>query len=975
MSLPAGWALIPVTGTYYDLEGNPLAGKTITFTSEQVVVVDGTVVVPKRLECRLDDNGAIPADFTLPSTEDADLDVTGWAYTVREHWKPGGRTFNITVPATGTVDLPTVSPVVTPAELVSIEAAAMASAVGVAAEAAKDAAEASATTATTKAAEAASSAQAASDSADAAAASAAMVGGAGMTVATRAAMKALTSAGDRARPLYLTEAGREGLFTWDATVPVATHTADPNEGVYVAPDAAAIGAWVRADAKRGVLVDWFGATPTGPDDTPVNSSAAILAAMTFAAAQTSTFRYKVVASQGVYHIGTGIDVPAGGAFDFEGQGIGTQIRGMDAGSGYPNYLFRFTSSTTDSRIDNMTLYGGSSRQVKFGIKADVEMKHTTIGRNVWISGFDVAGIKSTDWSNDFIGIEFSFCAVGIWLAGSANNNDITIDSRFVSCEVPLVVGPGANVRVRNGQFQGSIASPYTKTFAYVYGGSCLTFDNPYMETQASGGGLAGMTFTSPETVTIYATVIFNNEPYYTDDEGTSITTTLSRNSSVTGRSSCSFRGTLFSTAAFYAAGAGGSGYTAGAVTITAVNGNGTGASGTAVVTNGAISSVNSITGGTDWQIGDEVIFNQGGNVTARGRVLSTTTNNAISTVVIGGAAAIYAGNCRFITVDDCWVGSTPYIAVYNDTAYCEPGRIVFRQSERAVGNLDFVILGSNTTTTKVPLGNLHIDNLGYLTATALGHGIQNYFGSSFGSFTPTVSTFSRNTGRYQGLPNYRLQLNAGAQTSDAISGSFVVSSSGSSNAELVGRRVYLSVLKTASAINTKLRLTLSVTNGTSTVTRENYTTSTAFTSSATLGREEVSIVVPPTGGTVAWTIEVIAATAASQYVDIIGRPILAMVGTPVEAFPRWLSEQPLTASVSWNPASIAAAGSETTTVTVNGARLGDEVGVGLPYALNGLTLSAWVSAANTVSLRLDNPSAAAVDLASGTWRVSVTPTS
>lgn len=791
-------------------------------------------------------------------------------------------------------------------------------------------------------------------------------------VANRTALKALTPrSGAR---VFLREAGREGTFLWDGTVPILTHQNDPNEGVFVPPNAAAIGAWVRADAKRGVLVDWFGATPTGPSDTAVDSYAAILAALTFASKQTATFRYRVELGQGVYHLSAGITVPAAGAFILQGQGISTQIRGMDAGSGYPNHLLRFTSSTTDSRIADMMFYGGSSRQVKFAIKADVEMKHTNIA-NVWINNFSVAGIKSTDWSNDFEDIEFAFCAVGIWTAGSANNNDITINTcRFVSCEVPLVLGNGANIRVVNCDLQGAIASPYTKTFAYVSGGTCLTIDAPYIETQASGGGFVGMDFTSPEAVKIYAAIIFNNDPYYTDGEGTSITTTLSRNNSPTSRSSCAIRSALFSTPAYYAAGAGGAGYSNGAVTITAVNGNGTGASGTATTVSGAISAVGSITGGVDWQIGDEVIFDQGGNVTARGRVLATTTNNAISTVVIGGSAAVYAGNCRSLTIDDSWIGGTAYVALYNDPAYCEPGRTVIRQSEKATGSMDFVMLGANIGTTQVPFSNFQIDNLGYQTAAPQGHGIQNYFGNSFGSFTPTVSTFTRNSGRYQGLPSYRLQLNAAAQTSDKLSGSFTVGSSGAINAELVGRRIYFSVLGFESAANVKLRLTLAVTNGTSTVTRENRTTSTTFTQTAGIGRDEVSIVVPPTGGTVAWTIEVIAATAASQYVDIIGRPIIAMVGTPSESFPRWLSEQPLVGSTVWNPASIAAAGSETITLTVNGARAGDEVRVSLPYSLNGLTLSAWVSAANTVSLRLDNPSAAAIDLASGTWWVSVTPT-
>lgn len=172
MPLPSDWTQVPVTGTYRYNNGDPLAGKKITFTTAQVVVVDGEVIVPKRITCELDADGSIPADFTLPSTNDPDLDVTGWAYTVKEHWT-GGREFAITVAYdAASVDLPIVSPVVPPAELVSIEAAAMASAVGVAATAAKDAAAASATAASTSATTATTKAGEASTSATAAAASA-----------------------------------------------------------------------------------------------------------------------------------------------------------------------------------------------------------------------------------------------------------------------------------------------------------------------------------------------------------------------------------------------------------------------------------------------------------------------------------------------------------------------------------------------------------------------------------------------------------------------------------------------------------------------------------------------------------------------------------------------------------------------------------------------------------------------------------
>jgi hypothetical protein len=216
-------------------------------------------------------------------------------------------------------------------------------------------------------------------------------------------------------------------------------------------------------------------------------------------------------------------------------------------------------------------------------------------------------------------------------------------------------------------------------------------------------------------------------------------------------------------------------------------------------------------------------------------------------------------------------------------------------------------------------------------------------------------------------------LNASQQTSDVVSGSFVVSSSGGGDADLCGQRIYFSVGKAESAANVKLRLTLSVTNGTSTITKQNYDNSTTFTKTATVDREEVSIVVPSGGGTVSWSMEVIAATAASQYVEIFG-PVIAPVGVSVDSFPRSTFERPLTGSATYDAPNLADGATTTTTITVPGARLGDMVQVAPNGSALGMAITAYVSAANTVTVVLNNESGGAVDLSSGTWRVSVYPT-
>lgn len=73
----------------------------------------------------------------------------------------------------------------------------------------------------------------------------------------------------------------------------------------------------------------------------------------------------------------------------------------------------------------------------------------------------------------------------------------------------------------------------------------------------------------------------------------------------------------------------------------------------------------------------------------------------------------------------------------------------------------------------------------------------------------------------------------------------------------------------------------------------------------------------------------------------------------------------------YDPPSIAAGAFADTTVTVTGAVLGDGAVAAFSLALGGLDITAWVSAANTVSVRFRNPTAAAVDLASGTLTARV----
>ena len=73
-------------------------------------------------------------------------------------------------------------------------------------------------------------------------------------------------------------------------------------------------------------------------------------------------------------------------------------------------------------------------------------------------------------------------------------------------------------------------------------------------------------------------------------------------------------------------------------------------------------------------------------------------------------------------------------------------------------------------------------------------------------------------------------------------------------------------------------------------------------------------------------------------------------------------------SATFNPANLADGAGETTTVTVTGAALGDLAFASFSLDVQGITVTAYVSAANTVAVRFQNETGGAVNLAEGTLR-------
>lgn len=81
----------------------------------------------------------------------------------------------------------------------------------------------------------------------------------------------------------------------------------------------------------------------------------------------------------------------------------------------------------------------------------------------------------------------------------------------------------------------------------------------------------------------------------------------------------------------------------------------------------------------------------------------------------------------------------------------------------------------------------------------------------------------------------------------------------------------------------------------------------------------------------------------------------------------------LTGSATYDAASLIDAAGETTTVTVTGAALGDFAMASLGVDVAGISVTAYVSAADTVSVRVQNESGGTLDLASTTLRAVVLP--
>lgn len=124
-----------------------------------------------------------------------------------------------------------------------------------------------------------------------------------------------------------------------------------------------------------------------------------------------------------------------------------------------------------------------------------------------------------------------------------------------------------------------------------------------------------------------------------------------------------------------------------------------------------------------------------------------------------------------------------------------------------------------------------------------------------------------------------------------------------------------------------------------------------------------------------------AVTAAFQAADTALETAILALPDP---FPQYLTQTEgdaryaqlatvLQGSTTYDPPSLADGAGTTTTVTCTGAALGGFARASFSLDLQGITISAYVSAANTVSVRFQNESGGTLDLVSGTLKVRVDP--
>lgn len=113
-------------------------------------------------------------------------------------------------------------------------------------------------------------------------------------------------------------------------------------------------------------------------------------------------------------------------------------------------------------------------------------------------------------------------------------------------------------------------------------------------------------------------------------------------------------------------------------------------------------------------------------------------------------------------------------------------------------------------------------------------------------------------------------------------------------------------------------------------------------------------------------------TAATDAVTATAAGALSAHEAAADPHPGYVLESTvLNASATYDPPSLLTGATDTTTIACTGAALGDFALVSFSLDLQGVAVSAWVSSADTVSVRFVNQAVITQDLGSGTLKVRV----
>jgi hypothetical protein len=119
MALTPDLSTITLTGTYVDLQGNPVSG-SVTFTPQSIIkdTDQNQIIINATISATLNGSGSF--SVVLPVTDDTDTAPIPFAYAVEEVFA-GGRSFFITIPAGGasTQDIADLAPAVSGTEAVN----------------------------------------------------------------------------------------------------------------------------------------------------------------------------------------------------------------------------------------------------------------------------------------------------------------------------------------------------------------------------------------------------------------------------------------------------------------------------------------------------------------------------------------------------------------------------------------------------------------------------------------------------------------------------------------------------------------------------------------------------------------------------------------------------------------------------------------------------------------------------------------